>query len=243
MLVRLRDIQIPILTKIALPYFILALIVAVGGIYLVTRVLIDSLEERFTNQLIETGLLASENVVREEEDLLENLRFVSHIQGIAQAVEYNEIDLINLLVLPAAFNANVEALAILISFGRELQVMQFDVAQQSYRPLVPTERIAMANFVENVLRGEEDEFGDKFSGLIHTTEGGFVFVAGPILDSRGRLVGVALIGKSQEALAQQLREKTLGQLSFYALDGSLQASTLAEGNPISEAQVESILAG
>lgn len=241
MLKRLREIQIPILTKITVPYFIMALMVAAGGSYLVTQVLTDSVEERFNNQLIETGLLASESVVREEEKLLESLRLVSHIQGIAEAVANNEVDSITELVLPAAFNANVEALAILNRFGREMHVLRFNEDLQAYEPLVPSERIAKADFVEKVLGNKEDEFGDIFAGLIASAEGSFVFVAGPILDTKGYLVGVALIGKSLEALAQQVREMTLGQLSFYALDGSLQASTLAEGNPISEAQVANVL--
>ena len=70
MIQKLRTTQIPILTKITLPYFILALFIAVGGSYLVNRVVIDSQEERFAIQLIESGFLASESVVREEEELL-----------------------------------------------------------------------------------------------------------------------------------------------------------------------------
>lgn len=80
---------------------------------------IDSQEERFTNQMIETGSLASESIVREEEELLEGLCLISHIQGMAQAVADDHIEVIIQLALPNAFNSGVEALAILNRFGRE----------------------------------------------------------------------------------------------------------------------------
>ena len=243
MIDKLRNTQIPILTKITLPYLILALLIAVGGSYLVTRVVIDSQEERFANQLIETGLLASESIVREEEELLENLRLVSHVQGIAQAVDADQIERIRELALPNAINSRVEALAILNRFGRELLVLELNDDQQDYGLLVPSERIALVEFVENVLRENEDDFGDKFSGSINTLGGDYLFVAGPIHDSRGTLVGVALVGKSQESLAQQVRAETLGQVSFYDLGGLLGTSTLAEVNPLSEEEANSVLAG
>ena len=243
MINKLRKTQIPILTKITLPYFILALLIAVGGSFLVTRVVIDSQEERFANQLIETALLASESIVREEEELLENLRLISHVQGISQAVEEDQIEIISDLALPNAFNSRVEAFAILNRFGRELLVLKMGDDQQSYELLVPSERIALIGFVENVLREKEDEFGDKFSGPINTLGGEYLFVAGPIHDARGNLVGAALIGKSQESLALQVRAETLGQVSFYELGGLLGTSTLAEGYPISKEDASSVLAG
>ena len=53
-------IRFPIRLKVTLPYLILALLIATTGAYLLTRVVLDTVEERFTNQLIETRKLASE---------------------------------------------------------------------------------------------------------------------------------------------------------------------------------------
>src|SRR5215510_4698382 len=46
-------IRVPVRVKITLPYLLLALLVAMAGAYIVSRVVLDSVEERFTNQLIE----------------------------------------------------------------------------------------------------------------------------------------------------------------------------------------------
>ncbi len=80
------NISIPILAKITVPYVFLAGLIALGGTFLVTRVVFDSVEERFTNQLIEAGLLASESMVRVEQDLLEDVRVLSFLGGMASAV-------------------------------------------------------------------------------------------------------------------------------------------------------------
>ena len=56
-------IRFPIRMKITLPYLILAFIIAMVGAYIVTQVVFDTIEERFTNQLLETGKIASESIV------------------------------------------------------------------------------------------------------------------------------------------------------------------------------------
>jgi putative nucleotidyltransferase with HDIG domain len=238
---KFRQLYIPLLTKITLPYFILALIVVVVGGYVVTRVAVDSAEERFDNQLIETALLANESIVREENELLESLRLVSHLQGIAIAVNEDQIEVLEDLVLPSAFNADVEVLAIVNRFGRELLVVKLNEDSQTYEQLVTTERFANQSFVKNVLTEEQDALGDKFSGLVNSAEESYIFVVGPILDQRGNLVGAALIGKSQSSLARQIRAETLGQISLYSLDGNLQTSTLADTASMSSEQANTVL--
>lgn len=225
----LSEIQIPILTKITVPYVILAVIIAAGGSYIITRVIVDSVEERFTNQLIETGLLASEGVVREEEELLRSLRLLSHLQGVPQAVDDSQIDTLNQLLLPAAYNSEIEAFAILNRFGRQLLAVHLNPDGQIYENLVPMLPLAEAPFLESILRAEQDEFGDKYAGFVATHSGTFLFAAGPIQTADGSLVGVALVGRSQEALTRTLREETLAQLSLYDLNGDLRTSTLEEG--------------
>ncbi|MQC26302.1 MAG: HAMP domain-containing protein [Chloroflexi bacterium] len=242
MLKALRNLEIPILTKITVPYVILALIIAAGGSYIISRVIIDSVEERFTNQLIETGLLASESIVREEEKLLEDLRQISHVQGMADAVERSEVGIIQQLVLPSAYNSNVPALGVLNRFGNELLLVTFDEETQVYVPLNTRVPLSQVRFVQSVIARQEDEFGDKFGGVLETDQGSYFFVAGPIEDVDGVLKGIALVGVSQENLVLQVRQETLAQLSFYDLDGNLLTSTLGEGAPLVPEDAQTILA-
>jgi hypothetical protein len=77
-------------TKLTLPYVSLSLLIALGGEIIVTRVMIDSLKDRFTNQLIETRKLTLEVIVREENRLLETLRLLSLTEGMPAQIERDD---------------------------------------------------------------------------------------------------------------------------------------------------------
>ena len=81
-----KGLRFPIRYKITLPYIGLALALAIAAAYVVTNVVLDSIEERFANQLIETGRLGAEWIVKEEDNQLELLRSIAHTQGVAEAV-------------------------------------------------------------------------------------------------------------------------------------------------------------
>ena len=61
-----NNLPINIKEKVTIPYLILGIILIVGAAFVVTRVVFDTIEERFTNQLLEAGILASERMVVEE---------------------------------------------------------------------------------------------------------------------------------------------------------------------------------
>jgi len=239
---QIRSLYIPILAQITLPYIILAILVAAGGTYIVTRVIFDSVQERFTNQLIETGLLADEAIVREEQELLEALRLVSHIQGVDGAVEGNDRQTLQQLILPVAYNSNLEAVVLLDQVGKKVLALALNETNQNYEPMQTTISFSKAAFVANVLQGQVDELGDKFGGFFLTEIGETFFVAGPIQTVDGRFVGVALVGRSASGLAQLLRQETLAQVTFYSLDGQPLSSTLSEGQTIEAERVQEALA-
>jgi adenylate cyclase len=56
--------------------------------------------------------------------------------------------------------------------------------------------------------------------------GDFFYVAGPVLDSHGKLAGVLLVGMSLPTIVRDIRSATLAQVSLYDPQGQLLASTL-----------------
>lgn len=242
MLDRLRKAQIPLLTQITVPYVILAILVAAGGTYIITQVVVDSVEERFTNQLIDTTLLAQEGIVREESEILESLRLVSHTVGVAEALVASDTSSLRDLVLPLAFNAQVEALVFLKSSGQAALSVRLDEETRQYLQLTPSDPYNSNEFLQRVLAGESDELGDKFGGFVETTIGDYLFIAGPVQDSNGRLVGTAMIGQSAASLANILREETLGHLTFYTVEGAPLVSTLPQPDPLPANDIGLILA-
>ena len=52
--------------KVILPYLLLTIIVSVIGVYVVTRLVSNTIQERLTNQLLEAGRVVSDSFVRQE---------------------------------------------------------------------------------------------------------------------------------------------------------------------------------
>lgn len=239
---RWRRLNVTILTQITVPYIILAILIVGGGTFLLTRVVEGSVEERFTNQLIDTARLAKESLVRREEQMLEALRLVSFTQGVDDALLGGRAATLGGLVLPLAFNAQVEAIALVRADGVTLLSRYLEAGEPSYLALAPSVPYAELEFVQSVLAGQTDELGDKFSGMAHTEFGDYVFVAGPVKDALGDVVGAAMIGHSVQSLARQLREETLGHLTFYSFDGLELTSTLPENPALDAGQAQSVVA-
>ncbi len=236
MLKRLRQTYIPILTQITVPYVILAILTAVGGIYILTQIVVDSVEERFTNQLIDTARLSEEGLVRVQQKLLESQRLLSHVQGIDLAIENRQRSILADLALPIAYNAELEAIVFLDEIGNPLLSLSLDVETQAYGQLTPGEPYRNLSFVEKVVRGEVDELGDKTSGFVSTPLGELLFVAGPVVNIDGQGVGVAMVGMRMKNLVSLLREETLGHLTFYTLEGVPLISTLLDSTAIDPEQ-------
>src|SRR5689334_13945775 len=76
--------------RIIAPYALLTLVLAAGGAYLVTRLVVGSFEERFDNQLAEASRVAADSVVRHESKHLETVRAVAFTSGVAQAAETDD---------------------------------------------------------------------------------------------------------------------------------------------------------
>lgn len=241
MLNRIRQAYIPILTQITVPYVILAILIAAGGTFIITRVVVDSVEERFTNQLIETGRLADEGIVREEEDLLESLRLVSHIQGVDVALEERDLTALRSLAIPVSFNAGVEAIVFVNGNGVSVLSLALDAETQTYTRMTPDNSYASFDFLNQVLAGQVDELGDKFSGIVSTSSGTFLFIAGPVQDADGQLVGAALVGRSVDSLVRLLREETLGHLTVYDFNGEPLTSTLQTPITVDADQAQTII--
>ncbi|MGH2581621.1 MAG: HD domain-containing phosphohydrolase, partial [Anaerolineales bacterium] len=238
----LRDFYYPILTQVTVPYLMLALLVGLGGTYLVTQVVFDSQEERFTNQLIETALLTQESLVREEGQMLETLRLISNIQGVAQSVDEGNVQNLRGLILPIAYNSGIDAAIILDRNGASVLGLKLHTVEQSFAPFLGTSSLGSMGFVRNVLQSVRDELGDKFAGIVTTPDGDYFFLAGPIQDEDGRLVGAVLIGKSLENLTQLLREQAHGQVSIYLVDGAPLATTFTEPEMVEPGRVQELLA-
>lgn len=224
------SLHFPIRYKITFPYIALALALAMAAAFLVTNVVLDTIEERFTNQLIETGRLTAEWMVKEEDRMLEALRLVSHTQGVPEAVAAADPERLREIALPIAINAQLEAVEVLDLSGTSLLSLrrQADGDFEDYVASRGDTDYQDWSFVQRVLAGEVDQQGDKYAGVALAPWGELFYVTGPIRDSTGELLGVAMIGKSLSSLAVDVREATLAQATLYDFQGQPLATTFIE---------------
>lgn len=225
-----RGFRFSIRYKITLPFIGLALALALAAAYVVTNVVLDTIEERFTNQLIETGRLGAEWMVKEEDNQLELLRSIAHTQGVPEAVAADDAEMLRQITLPIAVNGGIEAMEILDSEGVSLLSLrqQADGDFEDYYASRGEDLFKDWGFVQQVLESNVDELGDKYAGVVSAPWGDFFYVSGPIQSTKGELEGVVLVGKLLKSIARDVRRATLAQATVYDLNGTPFATTYLE---------------
>ncbi len=221
------NVKIPVRLKITLPYLLLALLFALASAYIITQVVVESVQDRFFNQLVATGRQTSDWMVREEDRLLATLRLLANTQGMADAIQNGDAEQVRLLALPLAVNSNEETIEILDAQGVTVFSARRapDAARGEYTYTRGDPFFIQQTFVQRVLRGEQDERGDKFAAFTPAPWGNLFYVSGPVLDAEGQLRGVVLVGKSADTLVREMKSETLGDTTLYSLQGERIAST------------------
>ncbi len=245
--VELPRVRLPMSFKITIPYALLALVFAMGAIYLVSRYVLESLRDRFTAQLVDAGVLAADWMVQEENRMLETVRLLANIQGLDEAVMAGDTARLQEIVLPLAMNFNEESIEILNTSGISLLSMRFSPQNDrvGFQSSWGSSALATQPFIQQVLNGVQDAQGDKFAGVAPGESGPLFVIAGPIFNQFGERVGVVAVGRSLTSLAEAIRQDTLAHITLYGLDGNPLASTLLFSDqiaPLEGSQVVQILA-
>ncbi len=243
---QLPRVRFPVGLKIALPYILLALAFAVGAAYMVSRYILDTLQERLTAQLVDVGTLAADWMVREETELLATLRLLARTEGMAEAISADDAEAVRRLALPITVNDQPEAVEILNALGTSVLSLRRlpGSPPESYETTRGDSAYRNWPFVLGILGGQSDEQGDKYAGAIGAPWGHYFYVSGPVFHSDGRLAGAVLVGISLPTLVREIRADTLAQVTVYDLLGNVLESTLpaeSPGQPLSAEQAATVL--
>ena len=236
----LPRVRVPVRLKITLPYLVLAITIALAAAFVISQVMLDSIQERFFNQLLETGRQSSDWMVREENRMLATLRLAANTQGVAQAVQAGDSDGLRNLVLPAIVNAGEETVEFLDMQGVGVLGLRPGGQSGEFDTVRGETFFQSVGFAQAVLQGRSDEQGDKFAGIQQTPFGRYFYVIGPVFDPAGAQVGALLVGKSVDSIAAQMSRDTLGRVTLYDMEGQPLASSLFSGTesfPLARSQV------
>jgi len=214
-------------TKLIVPYALLTLAVAMVGIYIITRLVSGSFEERFGNQLIEASRVTADGVVRMEKKHLEDLRLLTFMEGVSGAVDDRDRESLQSTFEGIAINNNIEMIAAIDNQGKGIITLTYD-PEAGGTEFFTGDDYSSFGWVQSVLSGQFDEVGDKYAGILDTQMGKFIFTIAPVRDADEKIVGALLIGSKIDALLDELKLQALADILILNPEGSLVTTTLAE---------------
>lgn len=213
--------------KVILPYLLLTLVVAITGVYVVTKLVANSLGERLTNQLLESGRVVSDGMARQEVKHLEVARVVVFTRGLADALQKDDIQTASALARPIAGGLDAENLILLDLQGQEL----LHVVKGSDRTFQDAARPSGAEswpFIQMLLKNKDAQSLPQ-RGLMPDPANGkqYYYSAIPITVNNNQMVGVVIVGTSLDTLLFTLKSTSLADLTFYGENGRALGTTLA----------------
>ncbi len=219
--------------KVILPYLLLTLIVAVTGAYVVTRLVSNSLGERLTNQLLESGRVVSDTMVRQEVKHVEAARLVTYTQGVDESLRDGDITKLSSLAIPAASGTNIESLILFDAQGYEA-VHAIKQSNGKVMDVTKPGRVSTLPMVDALLQENNPDSLPQRKLAVDPVDGrSYYFTALPI-SIGDQVVGVAVVGTSLNTLIPLLENTASADVVIYDSSGQALASSLGSSttNPL-----------
>jgi signal transduction histidine kinase len=215
-------------TKLIVPYVVLTVLTALGGLFVVTRLVTSSVRERFVNQLFEASRVAADGIVRRERSHLENLRLMAYTEGVRDAVASRDPQALQDLLWPIVLNNSIDVVSIVGGDGVEILSLARDPQTGQYVGSQRMMDFSGVSLVVDVLAGQSDDRGDKFAGFLQTTYGAYLFTSAPIETESGEVLGAILTGTSLETLLSDLKTQSLADIVVLDSNGTLVSTSLVQ---------------
>ena len=218
--------------KVILPFLILTVVVAMIGVYVVTRLVANSLSDRLTNQLLEAGHVVSDSFVRQEIGHVETARAIAFYEGVAQAVVEEDrarafelagpafvglADAENLILISPQ---QTELLHIYINTGGDLKSVEDSTG-------IATSALVAPFFVDQNI----DEPPHRALGVNLANGETYYYTAVPI-PYDGKFSGVVVTGTSLRRLLPYIKSVALADIIIYSGKGQAIATTMSTGDSI-----------
>lgn len=216
-------LSLPLRFKIAIPYLIVASLLAGLATYLVGRSFVSTLEDRFRGQLEDASIRVSEGVLDLEAAHLYMLRTIAFTLGVPDAVADQDIDALRTLVFPHIVNDQLYFVDILGADGAPLATWHRIDGTFEYRENETAAYLEWSH-VRAVLAGESDDMGDKYVDIVETPWGLTIYTVGPIQNEEG-LQGVLLIGTPVSKMIFDLSKLGIANTTLYSSSGKALVST------------------
>ncbi|MBZ0307517.1 MAG: HAMP domain-containing protein, partial [Anaerolineae bacterium] len=213
-------------TRVTAPFLLATVVVAGIGVFIVTRLVAGSIQERLNNKLVDSANAATNTVVEVERQHISILRAMVFTEGIDTAIEERDLERIDRLLRPVTVNSAVDDVIIFDAHGQGIfqitrSSLSFALEYQLSEPGDLTERTG----VIRVIKGEVDALGDKYVDIVNGENGYIFYFNAPVLNEDGVLVGGISVGITTNKLIRQMSEQALSSLSLYLPEGAILDTT------------------
>jgi signal transduction histidine kinase/HAMP domain-containing protein len=221
----LRSIYPGINMRVTGPFLVIVAIIAGIGVFIVTRLVAGSLQERFNNQLLDSAHAATNSIGDIEREQLGVLRSMVFTEGVPGAIQSGDTAQLVEWLEPIAANARVDDLIVFDQSGQGL----LDLTRENGPPFnyvtgSPPDVQVWAG-AQQVLRASEDALGDKYVDVIDAGGGYRFYITAPVKDADGQIVGGIGLGMTMQRLTQLASEQSLSAVALYYYDGTVLGST------------------
>jgi len=215
--------------KVILPYLLLTVVVSVIGVYVVTRLVSKTVEERLTNQLLQAGRVVSDSFVRQEIRHVETARIISYTTGLGEALMEEDQDAALALVEPVFSGLGVENLILVSAQGRELLHLILDENGKLQRVEQDTGASTSAIVTPFLEEQNPDSPPHRALGMNLVNNGMYYYTSLPA-SANGKFSGVVVVGTSIRNILPFLKSMALADVIIYGGDGQAVGSTLGTGD-------------
>lgn len=165
--------------KIIAPYILILFILAMVAVFVVSRLVSGSLDEQFTNKLLDRGKATNEALVKVEAEQLQALRLMANTNGVAEAIVAKDAEQLRTFVYPLQVNARLDLADVLGADGQILLALRGDELGLDPESVIDT-NLGKSTIAKKVLAGVTDPLGDKFTELMIVEWGTAFYTAAPV---------------------------------------------------------------
>ncbi len=212
--------------KVILPYLLLTIVVAVIGVYVVTRLVSNTMLERLTNQLLEAGRVVSDSFVRQESQHVDLARSVAFTAGLADALEREDGDTAAALVKPLFGGLGGGNLILISPQGNEIVHLLSD-EQGDLQRIEQNTGASNSPIVTPYLKNRNvDEPPHRGLGVNLANNETYYYTSIPV-SLNGKFSGVVVVGTSIRSILPYLKSTSLADVIFYGGNGQAIGTTLS----------------
>ncbi len=211
--------------KVILPYLLLTLVVAVTGVYVVTKLVAGSLNERLTNQLLEAGRVVSDDMARQEIQHVEAARIVAFTRGMDEALLNGDRQTSVSLASPVAAGLGIDNLILIDRQGWEVAHL---IRSSNGKPEKVTTATGAGNspLVQPLLQGDDPDAPPRRALGLNPADGRYYYFTAIPVPHEDQVAGVVVIGTALDNLLPYLKSTSLADVIIYGDNGQAIATTL-----------------